>query len=433
MKIALITARADPYIHPIDVHGGTTLVLNLISSLVNKGHEVHVFTRLDEYNENNPQYKNVRALRQKEAGVGKVVMSEGLTVYRIPYVSYPETPEKWASQLKESKEFLQNVYPYLQNLKPDVLHYFHLLSFVGWYSLFDEVPYLNKSTFSPLLLSVGRKFEVLPKERIEFEKKVLEQIPTISCQSTGEISTITCNYGIAKEKIVKVPLGVNTAIYYPKLNFDRNRIEDSKRTLLISPNSIKPQKKQMEAIRVLKYLQDRGHDVLLAFMGNIIDPEYMEQITKLISDLGLRLDYLEKVPSREEMLQLKTDALFLPTQSEQVLSDFIRSGDVAIFPSTDEGFSLMNINCMSCGTPPACSLIPEYSEYMKPNFNAIAVDIGKGWEGFALEIDYFLKNRNKLKKLSVNASESVQKFSWDSLIERQLLVYDTLSKHKLEL
>lgn len=187
MKIALITARADPYIHPIDVHGGTTLVLNLISSLVNKGHEVHVFTRLDEYDENNPQYKNVRALRQKEAGSGRVVLSKYLTVYRIPYVSYPETPEKWTSQLKESKEFLQNVHPYLQRLKPDVLHYFHLLSFVGWYSLFDEAPYLYKSTFSPLLLSVGRKFEVLPKERIEFEKKVLEQIPTISCQSSGTI------------------------------------------------------------------------------------------------------------------------------------------------------------------------------------------------------------------------------------------------------
>ncbi len=354
-------------------------------------------------------------------------MSEGLTVYRIPYVSYPEKPEKWASQLKESKEFLQNVYPYLQNLKPDVLHYFHLLSFVGWYSLLDEVPYLNKSTFSPLLLSVGRRFEVLPKERIDCERKVLEQVPVISCQSTGEITTITCNYGLNKEKIVKVPLGVNTAIYYPKLNFDR--VMDSKRTLLISPNSIKPQKKQIEATRILKYLQDHGNDVSIAFMGNIIDTEYMDQITKLISDFGLKLDYLEKVPSREEMLQLEADVLFLPTQSEQVLSDFIRSGDIAIFPSTDEGFSLMNINCMSCGTPPACSLIPEYAEYMKEGVNAIAVDINKGWEGFATGIEYYLKDRSELKKLSMEASASVREFSWSNLIERQLDVYNSLIKN----
>lgn len=427
MKIALITARADPYIHPIDVHGGTTLVLNLISSLVNKGHDVHIFTRLDEYNESNPQYKNVRALRQKEAGVGKIAMSEGLTVYRIPYVSYPETPEKWECQLKESKEFLQNVFPYLQNLKPDILHYFHLLSFVGWYSLFEEVPYLYKSTFSPLLLSVGRKFEVLPKERIDCEQKVLEQVPVISCQSNGEINTIICNYGLDKAKIVKVPLGVNTAIYYPKLNFDK--VLDTKRTLLISPNSIKPQKKQIEAIRVLKYLQDHGNDVLLAFMGNIIDTNYMDQITELITEFGLRLGYLEKVPSREEMLQLEADVLFLPTQSEQVLSDFIRSGDIAIFPSTDEGFSLMNINCMSCGTPPACSLIPEYAEYMKEGVNAIAVDINKGWEGFATGIEYYLKDRSELKKLSMEASASVREFSWSNLIERQLDVYNSLIKN----
>lgn len=426
MKIALITARADPYIHPIDVHGGTTLVLNLINSLVNKGHEVHVFTRLDEYNENNPQYKNVRALRQKEAGVGKIVMANGLSVYRIPYVSYPEKPEKWTSQVKESKAFLQNVYPYLQNLKPDVFHYFHLLSFVGWYSLYDQIPWLSKSTFSPLLLSVGRKFEVLPQERIDCERKVLKQIPVISCQSTGEINTIICNYGLDKENIVKVPLGVNTAIYYPKLNFDR--VMDSKRTLLISPNSIKPQKKQIEAIRVLRYLQDHGHDVVLAYMGNIIDTEYMDQITKIIANVGLRLDYLEKVPSREEMLQLKADVLFLPTQSEQVLSDFIRSGDIAIFPSTDEGFSLMNINCMSCGTPPTCSLIPEYAEYMKAGVNSIAVEVDKGWEGFATGIEYYLKDRRKLKELSMNATASVQEFSWGNLVERQLEVYNSLIK-----
>jgi len=425
MKIAIISARADPYIHPVDVHGGTTIVVNLIDSLISRGHEIHVFTRLDKYNSTNDEYKNKRALMQQEKGIGVHKVKQGLTVYRMPYSSYPNFPEIWENKLEESMSFLSNVYPFLQDLKPDVIHYFHMLSVAGWYKLLGKIPFADRSTFSPLLLSINRQFEKLSEERILMENRILSDFPIISSQSEGEINAIVELHHIQKNKTILIPLGVNTKIYYEKLSYISTTYPN--KFILISPNTIKPQKKQVEVVKITKQLLALGHNVITVFMGNVTDDQYRMELSQVIVEENLSYKVLDYLPTTSEIKEIGVNILFLPTQSEQELANFIRSGDIAIFPSTDEGYSLLNINCLACGTPIACYDKTEYSEYLNENNKLLTIKGDAPYSVFVYKINAILSNKDALIDLSKKSALSVQKFSWDRLIDNQIGVYKSLT------
>ncbi len=424
MRIALITARIDPFISPIDMDGGCVMVRNYIKSLYDFGHDIHVFTRLVEESPINSEQLNTKARMQKQAGVGKVKVNSRLTVYRLPYTSLNSEEKVWEKQLQESSSFLSNVKVYLDAQSFDVYHYFHLLSIAGWYLLDSEIPFIEKTTFSPLFLSIGRQFEYLPDARIDMERKILERVPAVSGQSNGELKTIRKSYGIEDEKLVKVPLGVDTSIFYPKEEFDS--VTTNKKVILISPNSIKPQKRQLEVINIAGELRNRGHNALTIVMGRIKDPDYYAQIQKRIEELNLSQASREDIPTRSELLALNSDILFLPGKKEKELSDLLRTADIAVFPSTDEGFGLLNLDCMACGTLTVCSNLKEYGDYLIPGENAVAVDVERGINGFIEELDGLLKNKEKIVKMSKIAVNSSQNFSWDKLIKKQLFVYNTL-------
>lgn len=424
MHIALITARIDPFISPIDMDGGCVMVRNYIKSLYDFGHDIHVFTRLVEESPNNSEQLNTKARMQKQAGIGKVKVNPRLTVYRLPYTSFNSKEKTWEKQLQESASFLSNVKVYFDAQDFDVYHYFHLLSIAGWYLLDSEIPHVEKTTFSPLFLSVGRKFEYLSDERMVIEKKVLEHVPAISGQSKGELKTIRKSYEIGDEKLVKISLGVDTSIFYPKEDFES--LLTNKRVILISPNSIKPQKRQLEAIEIAGELKKRGHKLLMVIMGQIKDDDYYSKILQRIKELNLEQISSESIPARDALLALEADVLFLPGKKEKELSDLIRAADLAVFPSTDEGFGLLNLDCMACGTLTVCSNLKEYGDYLIPGENAIAVDVGEGITGFIKEIEDLFGNKEKIVRMSKIAVNSSQNFSWDKLIKKQLFVYNTL-------
>ncbi|HOM77703.1 MAG TPA: glycosyltransferase family 4 protein [bacterium] len=426
MKIALISARADPYIPPVDVHGGTVVMLNLINSLSRLGHQVDIFTRLDKDADTESTERRFRAKRQTEEGGSEVQIDKNIRIFRIPYESSGKETNVWDKQLNESATFLNAIEDHLFNGNYDVIHYFHLASISGWYKKYDTPPFLKKSTFSPLFLAAGRKFEILPEEKILAERKVLNDIPIISSQSVGEAKKIIKHHNISKDKISITPLGVDLSIFYPKKDF--YSVLQREVILITSPNNIKPQKKQLEVVKVIGELKKKGVPVKGIFVGNIGDQFYLKSILDLLANNSLTYTNYEGHFSTESFIFNEFDILFIPSQREKVLADIIRACDIAIFPSTDEGFSLLNLNCLACGTVPICTNSSEYSSYLLPNKNSIAVDTIQPWEKFAEQAYRLCKNKEKIVELSLNASNSASQFTWDEFVENQVKVYEDLCR-----
>ncbi len=393
MKIALVSARADPYIPPVDVHGGTVVMLNLINSLSRLGHQVDIYTRLDKDIESESPERRFRAKRQLEEGDYEVKIDENIHIYRIPYESSGRETNVWDIQLNESATFLNAIEDKLSQGNYDVIHYFHLASISGWYKKYDCPPFLEKSTFSPLFLAAGRKFETLPKEKIEAERKILNDIPVISSQSVGEAKKIVKYHNISIDKISITPLGVDLSIFYPKKDFYSVLQRDT--VIITSPNNIKPQKKQLEVVKIIDRLKNKGISVKGIFVGNIGDSTYLEDIFTFLTNNSLSYTSYEGHFSTESFISNDSDIIFIPSQREKVLADIIRACDIAIFPSTDEGFSLLNLNCLACGTTTICTNSSEYSSYLLPNKNSITIDSTKSWESFAEQAYLLCKNKEK--------------------------------------
>lgn len=424
MKIALISAKRDPFISPQDMDGGCVVLRNYIKSLHLLGHDIHVFTRLDQVHPKNKPRINLKAELQNKAGIGRVKVNSRLTIYRLPYDLINPSETVWEDQLMESVSFLKQVQLYFDVMSFDVYHYFHLLSLAGWFNILNKIPYAEKTTISPLLLSIGREFEYVPFDRIAMEKKVFENISTISCQSMGEIKKIEKHYGINDKRLIRIPLGVDRTIFYPKDEF--NNVQKDESTIIVCPNTIKPQKQQVEVVSIINGLLKQGDRVKTVIVGKIINEEYYRTVIDIIEKFGIKYKKIDQIHSREDIINSDADIIFLTEKKEKELADILRISDIALFPSLNEGFNLLNLDCMSCGTLPICYNLNEYKEYLLPNENAIVIEKKEGWLGFVDKIHTLIINKERIVKMSKIAANSSRDYSWDNLLIKQQFIYNML-------
>jgi glycosyltransferase involved in cell wall biosynthesis len=417
MKIALISARRDPFLSPCDVDGGCVILRNYIKELYNLGHELHVFTRLETEDKEELVHKSKL---QKEAGIGKVRIKNRLFSYRIPY-EICKSKDGDAGQIVEAKSFSKNLEFYFEDEKFDVYHYFHLFSISGWLSRGEKIPHVKKSFFSPLLPTFGRTFENSLKERLFLEKRVCEEIEKVVCLSQREIDIIVGIYNISENKVLKIPLGIDRMIFTPKNNF--NKFDEDNKLLIVSPNAIREQKKQLEVIKSVHKLKQRGVKVSALIIGQVRDKEYFLRLNKEIETLKLSSITAPVKFDRDFLINCGADIVFANEMDQVKLANVIRMCDISLFPSLDETFGLILLESMSCGTPPVCFLLKAYEDYLIPYENAIAVSEKRGSLGLVEEIEELVKNKEKLKMLSKTAVNTASRFSWTNLLNQQLYAY----------
>lgn len=426
MKIALVTARRDPFISPYDMDGGCVVLRNYIKELYKLGHEVSVFTRLEETSKYNDKKTNAKARMQGRYGSGKIIINKGITIYRIPFVSAFSKDATEQGQFIEARTFTESLEKYLKAEKFDIIHYFHLMSISGWLISKKKIPYLDKTLFSPLLLTNGRTFQFQVEKRLRLERTIFNKCRYIISQSAGEIKEIKKYYKINDKKLFKIPLGVDKNIFYPKDTFNFNR---KNRIVIINPNSIRPQKRQLDLVAISNALKTAGIKCITLFVGNESDPSYVKRVQREITNNNLTFTKLKKF-SAKNFDQVKADFIFLKGQKEAKLAPIIRYSDISIFTSQDEGFSLSMINCMACGTLPFCYDLPAYNDYLINGENAIAVPLARGTGGVTKALFNILKDKQlllRLSKTSINVSNS---FTWSVMMEKQLAIYRNIKNKK---
>ena len=418
MKIALISARRDPFISPYDMDGGCVVLRNYIKELQRAGHEIVVFTRLEKISDLNDKKTNLKAKLQKKHGIGRVEIKNGVTIYRVNYKSSFCKIKNEDSLFSESKTFIDSIEKYLKSGNFDIIHYFHLMSIGGWLIGGRKIFNLKKTVFTPLLITKGRTFQFPTEKRLKLEKRVFNMVNYIACQSEGEIRQIKKYYKLNQNKLIKIPLGIDKDIFYPK-----NFIDDkSKRLIIISPNSIKAQKRQTDLIKITKDLKDQKINVLTIIVGNESEQSYANLLRSNIVNNKMsyiKLKYFNKIVFDN----IKDDFIFLKPQKEKELAKIIRYSDISIFTSKDEGFCLSLIDCMACGTLPFCYNLSAYKDYLIQKENAIAISKNLDYKYFVKAIIKFYKNRKKLIRISKTAVNTSNYFSWSNLIKKQIYVY----------
>lgn len=145
--------------------------------------------------------------------------------------------------------------------------------------------------------------------------------------------------GIDEKKLCLIDNGVNTDVYHPLTEQAIREVKtglglDGKK-IFIQIGSVCDRKNQLGALELLLPLMEQDKDIAYVYAGGIIDQPYQDQIVAFAQAHGLvdRVRYLGEVAPGKE------------------LNAYYSMAEAMLFPSKQEGFSLVVIEAMSAGTP----------------------------------------------------------------------------------
>ena len=149
----------------------------------------------------------------------------------------------------------------------------------------------------------------------------------------------TAKLGVPAERIHKIGNGVNTDVYRI---LDRQEIENWKRSqgfaskrIVFQVGSVCDRKNQLGAVRMLKEYLKAHPDVVYAYAGGVIDPEYQTQLLQFAKENGMedQIRYMGELRPGEQ------------------LNGYYNAAALTVFPSKLESFGLVIIESLSAGTP----------------------------------------------------------------------------------
>lgn len=208
-------------------------------------------------------------------------------------------------------------------------------------------------------------------------------------------------YGIDKNKIIKIPYGVDLK----EFNFLKNN-KDNKDFKIISVGSISVRKGSHYLIKAFKELNLQ--DSQLIFVGPI-EPDF-KIILKNFGNLE-RIKFVEK-------------------QKQNNLKHFYNKADIFVQCSIEEGLAMVQAQAMACGLPVICTENTGGAEIVDDGINGFIIPI----RNTKILKDRILKlynNPDKLKNMSSNAHQKAKyELSWKNYGDKVLKKYKKLIKNK---
>lgn len=210
------------------------------------------------------------------------------------------------------------------------------------------------------------------------------------------------NFDIPDKKIAVVNNGIDVELLAEPSIDERKKAKEeygvSGKTVCSVLGRLVPVKGHTVAINVLDKLRERS-DLVFLFAG-IGDKDYKEKLVKQIENKNL------------------TDRIIFVGQTDT--RKLLSASDVMILPSFKEGFPLSVIESFASKVPVVRTKTSGYDETKDC---VVGVEIGNADE-FATELDKLLSDKEKVKKLTQNAYETVlENWTTEVMTKKILNIY----------
>ena len=177
------------------------------------------------------------------------------------------------------------------------------------------------------------------KRRYFQERYCVQRADMVFVLNENTKHNLLTHVGVAADRVRLVDNGVNTDVYYPVSDGEKENIKTklkvSGKKVFVQVGSVCPRKGQLEALQLLLPLLQKDRDAVFCYAGGLISEEYQAAIAGCAAANGVQ----EQVIYAGE---LKPGA---------DINDVYNVAQAMVFPSKAEGFSLVIIEAMSAGVP----------------------------------------------------------------------------------
>ena len=317
MRIAMVSEHASPLatLGGVDAGGQNVHVAALATALVERGHDVVVFTR-----------------RDSPALPGRVMMRPGLQVEHI--TAGRAVPIAKDQLLPYMAAFAEGLVRAWETHRPDVVHAHFWMSGLASIQAADRVGVPVVQTFHALGV-VKRRWQAdqdtSPPSRVDIERWVACRADRVIATCSDEASELRA-LGVAANRVDVVPCGVDVSLFRPADRESRS-LRSTPRLLIVS--RLVPRKGVEDAIRALALIPEAE----LAIVG------------------GPAADQLDADPEVVRLRQVMAecgvaDRVFLAGHlPHEELPGIIRTSDLLLAVPWYEPFGITVLEAMACGVP----------------------------------------------------------------------------------
>ncbi|MBY6706739.1 glycosyltransferase [Rhodococcus sp. BP-241] len=316
MRIAMVSEHSSPLAAPggIDAGGQSVHVGCLAVALVDRGHEVSVFTRRDSREQPD-----------------EVVVDEGYRVVHVP--AGPPEPVPRDELLPYMGDFASHLSERWTRDRPDVVHAHYWMS--GFATQLAACPLAIPTVVTFHALGVVKRRhqgtrDTSPPSRPKIERLIARGADHVVATCSDEVTELV-RMGIPRRRVSVVPCGVDLEKFQP------------------APVSSPGPARRRRLVAVGRLVPRKGFDLMIAALASIPD-------TDLIIAGGERSD----VSDDDEARRLKQIAIahgvadrvrLVGQVSREAMPDLLRSADIVVCTPTYEPFGIVPLEAMACGIP----------------------------------------------------------------------------------
>lgn len=125
---------------------------------------------------------------------------------------------------------------------------------------------------------------------------------------------------------------------------------------------------------------------------------------------------ISKLKSRVHNGNLQNNILFLGYLSDAEAFSLIKASRVFIFPSQEEGFGLVILEALACGTPVIAYELPSYSSTFRHMITTIKLN---DLDEFTSTVYNVLVDETVRRRMITQARKNINKFSWEKTAFRE--------------
>jgi D-inositol-3-phosphate glycosyltransferase len=258
----------------------------------------------------------------------------------------------------------------------------------------------------------ARASEHEPPERLEAERRLVHSLDRVIAATGYEERLLRQVYRVPAGRVEVIPLGVDPERFHPGSRAEaRTRfgipVTDD---VIVAVGRIEPLKGLDILIRAAAQVTDRSRLRLLIVGGDEQARPEFDRLSAIAEEVGVRgaVTFVGAVPHDQ-------------------LPDYYRAADVVVMPSFSESFGLVAVEAMACGVPVVASRVGGLASTVADGRTGYLIP----WrcpEPFAEKIELLLRNDPLRDALGAAGVERMRDFSWESVADRLLALYDGMSR-----